>query len=51
MNKKEESGKVILKKANSILDNFYNRFEKLLEYHIFYEKVIFNVKILNLLEL
>lgn len=42
MNKKEESGKVILKKANSILDNFYNRFEKLLEYHIFYEKVIFN---------
>lgn len=42
MNKKEESGKVILKKANSILDNFYNRFEKLLEYHIFYEKVIFS---------
>ena len=42
INKKEEYGKVILKKANSILDNFYNRFEKLLEYHIFYEKVIFN---------
>lgn len=42
INKKEEYGKVILKKTNGILDNFYNRFEKLLEYHIFYEKVIFN---------
>ena len=41
-NKNVESGKIVLKKANSILDNFYNRFEKLLEYHIFYEKVIFN---------
>ena len=41
-NKNVESGKIVLKKANGILDNFYNRFEKLLEYHIFYEKVIFN---------
>lgn len=39
INKKEESGKVILKKINSILDNFYNRFKELLKYHITYENV------------
>ena len=38
-NKKEESGKVILKKTNSILDNFYNRFKESLKYHITYENV------------
>lgn len=46
-NKNVESGKIVLKKANGILDNFYNRFEKLLEYHIFYEKVIFNDTLFN----
>lgn len=37
-----ESGETILKKSNSILDNFYNRFEKSLKYHITYENVIFD---------
>lgn len=46
-NKNVESGKIVLKKANGILDNFYNRFEKLLEYHIFYKKVIFNDTLFN----
>lgn len=38
-NKKDESGKVILKKTSSILDNFYNRFKESLKYHITYENV------------
>lgn len=41
-NKKEESGKVILKKTNNILDNFYNRFKESLKYNITYENVMFN---------
>ncbi len=47
INKKEEYGKVILKKTNSILDNFYNRFKELLQYNITYEKVMLNNTLFN----
>lgn len=41
-NKIDEYGKVIFKKTNSILDNFYNRFKESLKYNITYENVMFN---------
>lgn len=47
INKKEEYGKVILKKTNGILDNFYNRFKELLQYNITYEKVMLNNTLFN----
>lgn len=42
-----ESGEIILKKSNSILDDFYNRFKELMKYHITYEKVTINDTILR----
>lgn len=47
INKKDEYGKVILKKTNGILDNFYNRFKELLQYNITYEKVMLNNTLFN----
>lgn len=46
-NKNVESGKIVLKKANGILDNFYNRFKELLQYNITYEKVMLNNTLFN----